>query len=145
MISISCVGAEAVAKKLARAATVVPAKAVPSGLDKCALLVVRSAKQKAPVGETGNLRALIAKGEATPVGIEVRSHAEYSVYQEYGTGIYAENGKGRKTPWAYPSGGGFVWTRGNHPQPFMRPALDENKAEFEAILGVAVMTEIAVI
>lgn len=135
-------GAEAIARKFAKAAVVVPTVAVPSGLDKCALLVVRSAKQKAPVGETGHLRSAIAAGTATPVEAIVTSHADYSVYVEYGTGLYAENGMGRKTPWTYPTGDGFRTTSGNAAQPFMRPALDENKERFEGILGVSVMTAI---
>lgn len=44
----------------------------------------------------------------------VGNSKEYAVYQELGTGIYASEGNGRKTPWFYkdPSGKGHI-TRGN--------------------------------
>lgn len=54
---------------------------------------------------------------------------EYAPYQEFGTGLFAVNGDGRKTGWVYedPKTGEKVWTRGNRPHPFMAPALRENK------------------
>lgn len=48
------------------------------------------------------------------------------VYLEYGTGIHAESGNGRKTPWAYINASGeLVFTRGSQPHPHVRPAVDE--------------------
>jgi len=116
VISISVQGAERIAAKFATAAAVVPAKAVPSGLDKAGLLVLRRAKQKAPV-DTGNLRASINKPPATPSGVEVISPAEYSVYQEMGTYKMAAH-------------------------PYMRPALDESSDQIQEILGHSVITTI---
>ncbi|MFA7167790.1 MAG: HK97-gp10 family putative phage morphogenesis protein [Sphaerochaetaceae bacterium] len=62
------------------------------------------------------------------------TNVEYGPYVEFGTGIYAEDGQGRKTPWVYLYDGkkgdaGFRLTVGNHPQPFMRPAWDEGKKD----------------
>ena len=71
----------------------------------------------------------VVKGEPT---VTIRNIMKYSVYIEMGTGIHAEGGKGRKTPWKYPiiKNGeivGFLTTSGMKPQPFLRPAaLAEN-------------------
>lgn len=89
------------------------------------------AAEKAPK-DTGNLMGSI-ESKVEDNGVEivgtVFTPVYYSVYQEYGTGLFAENGDGRKTGWAYedPKTGETVWTRGNRPHPFMRPALTENK------------------
>ena len=48
--------------------------------------------------------------------------------------MYAENGKGRKTPWLYKNKDGeTVWTHGSKPQPFIRPARDEAKEKVEKV------------
>jgi HK97 gp10 family phage protein len=47
------------------------------------------------------------------------------IYIEFGTGIYAKGGRGRKTPWVYsPAAGVFFTTQGMHAQPFMGPAYE---------------------
>lgn len=93
-------------------------------------LVEGAAKDKAPK-DTGALRRSIkSKVEVTGNTIEgiVFTPLEYAPYVEYGTGLFAENGNGRKTPWVYMDDkGNYHYTRGQHPQPYMRPALEENK------------------
>lgn len=50
------------------------------------------------------------------------------VYLEYGTGIYAEDGSGRKDAWSYVgSDGEWHTTRGMPAQPHVRPAFDEER------------------
>lgn len=70
----------------------------------------------------------------------------YAVYVEYGTGIHAENGQGRKDPWIAPmvidGEDTFRWTEGMHPQPFLRPAWDEKKDEVQKILVQALQARI---
>jgi hypothetical protein len=52
----------------------------------------------------------------------VTNSAPYGVYIEYGTGIYAVGGNGRKTPWGYEDDEGtFHWTWGSRAYPFMEP------------------------
>ena len=94
-------------------------------------LVEGAAKDKAPK-KTGALRrSITSKVEVTGNTIEgiVFTPLEYAPYQEYGTGLFAENGNGRKTGWAYEDEktGETIFTRGNRPHPFLRPALEENK------------------
>ncbi|MDA7028457.1 HK97 gp10 family phage protein [Bacillus sp. CLL-7-23] len=68
----------------------------------------------------GGLKAVISVG------------ASYSVYVEYGTGIYAEDGNGRKTPWVYYDNklNRWVVTRGMRAQPFWNPAVDKGMRYF---------------
>ena len=104
-------------------------------LGQACALVERSAKQKAPKGE-GDLRRSITSKVDGLVGI-VFTPLEYAPYVEYGTGIHAEGGNGRKdVPWAYEDEktGELIWTSGQEPQPYMRPALYSNVSNIKAIL-----------
>lgn len=88
----------------------------------------------APTGD-GNLKASIEvqyiRGGLTAI---VRVGAGYAIYVEYGTGIYATEGNGRKTPWVYWSDklNRWVYTRGMHAQPFWNPALDVGRRYFQS-------------
>lgn len=114
-----------------------PDTMVPKVQKACAL-VERTAKQKAPK-DTGALRRSITsrvdKDGKDVVGI-VYTPLEYAPYVEYGTGLFAEGGDGRKdVPWTYQAdNGNFYITSGQKPQPYMRPALDENRAQILRIL-----------
>jgi phage gpG-like protein len=60
--------------------------------------------------------------------VSIGTNLKYAPYVEYGTGIYAESGNGRKTPWSYFSKKyGWVTTRGMVARPHLRPALDNNR------------------
>lgn len=55
----------------------------------------------------------------------------YAIYNEFGTGIYADNGQGREDGWVYPIGDGeFRFTRGLPPKYFVRDTREfyEDKA-----------------
>lgn len=101
-----------------------------SAMQQACNLVESAAKDKAPK-DTGALRrSITSKVEATGNSIEgiVFTPLEYAPYVEYGTGLYSESSNGRKTPWVYMDDkGNYHYTRGQHPQPYMRPALEENK------------------
>ena len=64
----------------------------------------------------------------------VGTNVEYAVYVEFGTGEFAENGRGRKGGWVYqdPSGEWF-FTYGQAPQPYLRPAFRRNRTQIEAL------------
>ena len=106
-------------------------------VQKACALVERTAKQKAPK-DTGALRnsiqSRVEESEGDIVGV-VFSPLEYAPYVEYGTGLFAEEG-GRKTPWLYEDEetGEKIFTRGQKPQPYMRPALNENRERIIEIL-----------
>ena len=101
----------------------------------CAL-VERAAKEKAPK-DTGALRRSITSevdnSSGEMVGV-VFTPLEYAPYVEFGTGLFAEKGGRQDVPWNYQDDeGNWHSTSGQRPQPFMRPALDENR---EAILNI---------
>lgn len=89
------------------------------GLEKCGLVAEGYAKKLCPV-DTGNLRNSITHvvDEQEPAAI-IGTDNEYAAYVELGTGIYAEGGGGRPTPWVYQDAkGNWHYTRGNKAQPF---------------------------
>jgi HK97 gp10 family phage protein len=105
-------------------------------LGRACALVERSAKQKAPKGN-GDLRRSITSKVENGEGI-IYTPLEYAPYVEYGTGLFAEEGGRKDVPWCYKDDEG-EWhsTSGQKPQPFMRPALNENRAEILRILKEA--------
>lgn len=108
-----------------------------SGLKKACAIVERAAKQKAPKG-TGELRrSITSKVEQNGNEIQgvVFTPLEYAPYVEFGTGLFAESGGRQDVPWNYQDDKG-EWhsTSGMKPQPYMRPALNENREEILRIL-----------
>lgn len=105
-----------------------PAK-IDKALKKACAVVERSAKMKAPKGTTGELARSITSRTQDGVG-EVYTPLEYAPYVEYGTGLFAEEGGRQDVPWRYQDEKGeWHTTYGQNPQPYMRPALDENRDE----------------
>ena len=108
-------------------------------LESAALIVEASAKALAPVGDSGELRDKIdhnvTDGTNGPQA-KIGSPLDYAMYVEYGTGEFAENGAGRKGGWSYQTPDGeWHHTDGMKPQPFLRPAFRENKANIENVIG----------
>lgn len=106
---------------------------IEGALGTCCALVERSAKQKAPKDNGELRRSITSKVEGTQ-GI-VFTPLEYAPYVEYGTGLFAESGGRMDVPWNYQDDEG-EWhsTSGQKPQPFMRPALDENQETIKRLL-----------
>ena len=108
-----------------------------NALGRACAVVERAAKQKAPK-DTGALRRSITS-EIQDNGSELQgvvfTPLEYAPYVEYGTGLFSTEGGRKDVPWNYQDDKG-EWhsTSGQHPQPFMRPALDENREEILRIL-----------
>lgn len=70
--------------------------------------------------------------------VTIVSNLFYSVYVELGTGIFAEKGNGRKTPWVWKDfNGKWHFTRGmraaNEGKGFLRPAVEEHIDELREI------------
>lgn len=99
-------------------------------LERACLMVENDAKQNCPT-DTGQLKGSITHEVQGNTGV-VGTNVEYAPYVEYGTGLFARDGNGRQTPWVYRTADGeFYWTRGQHPQPYLEPALDSNRASIE--------------
>lgn len=111
-----------------------------NALGRACALVERAAKLKAPKGN-GDLRRSITSKVENGEGI-IFTPLEYAPYVEYGTGLFAEEGGRKDVPWCYQDDRG-EWhsTSGQHPQPFMRPALNENRAEILRILKEALTND----
>lgn len=134
MNNIEVEGLDRITDKLDNVASV---QSVEGALMKCCALVERAAKQNAQKFRgTGELSRSISSKIEGNTGV-VFTVLEYAPYVEYGTGLFAEGGNGRKdVPWCYydEKTDEFVYTEGMHPQPFMRPALDENINKINRIL-----------
>lgn len=139
---------------------------VEDALTYATLLLERAAAQKAPKGEIQ--QSITSKVEDLK-GIVYTPH-RLAPYLEYGTGIYSIHPKGgrKEVPWVYVEGeynepsskriyteaeadrtvasmraDGIpaVKTYGSHPQPFLRPALDENRQKILEVLGEALIND----
>ena len=101
---------------------------ISAAIGKACALVEGEAKKKAPK-DTGALRRSISSTVKGTEGI-VFTPLEYAPYVEYGTGLFAEEGGRKNVPWYYKDEEG-KWHRssGQHPHPYMRPALNENREE----------------
>ena len=114
--------------------TMVDEETINKALGKACALVERSAKEKAPKGD-GTLRRSITSKVEDLEGV-VYTPLLYAPYVEYGTGLFAEAGDGRKdVPWMYQDDkGNWHSTSGMKPRPYLRPALNENREEIKRIL-----------
>ena len=106
---------------------------IEASLAKACALVEASAKKKAPKGN-GALRNSITSKVENNEGV-VFTPLEYAPYVEFGTGLFAESGGRTDVPWNYQDDKG-EWhsTSGMKPQPFLRPALNENRERIIEIL-----------
>ena len=133
-------------------------------LNKACLLIERQAKINAQALSEGDgtLAGSITSRVEDYSGV-IYTPLFYAPYVEYGTGIEAESGKGRQdVPWVYVKHSGkeggsaqksytldeakntvaylrskgleAYYTYGQKPQPFMRPALDDNREKIVEIL-----------
>lgn len=141
---MSSIRLEGIEEVLGQLENITNVRTYENALKRACALVERSAKQKAPKGN-GDLRRSITsrvdvQGDEL-VGV-VYTPLEYAPYVEFGTGLFAENGGRTDVPWNYQDDEG-EWhsTSGMHPQPYMRPALDENREEILRLLREGVSND----
>jgi HK97 gp10 family phage protein len=104
------------------------------GLERCGEKAVEYAKDLCPV-DTGNLRNTITHTVEDGKKAIVGTPTEYAIYQEMGTGKYAEGGGGRPTPWKYQDAQGiWHWTAGNRAHPFIKPSIADHQGTYKNIL-----------
>lgn len=104
-------------------------------LEEWAILGEGYATEYAPV-DTSNLKNSISHAVDMSEGAAiVGTNVEYGIYQEYGTGVYAEKGSNaKKIPWVYQDEkGNWHTTKGNPPHPFLRPAFENHLDEYQEI------------
>lgn len=104
-------------------------------LERCGLVGEGYAKDLAPV-DTGRGRNSIShKVDESEPAAYIGTNLDYMIYQELGTGIYAEGGGGRPTPWVYQDdNGNWHWTAGNPAQPFLAPAVKDHQQTYRNII-----------
>ena len=95
---------------------------------------------KANITESGRVDTGAMRNSVTHQVVEsenavyIGSDLEYALYNEVGTGIYAEGGGGRKDPWRYQDEkGNWHTTVGMKPVHFLKRAASENADEYMAI------------
>ncbi|MBP5434057.1 hypothetical protein [Ruminococcus sp.] len=85
-------------------------------------------------GPGGTLRQSIAHASKDGVAY-VGSDIFYASYVELGTGLHAEGGKGRKTPWVWIDKNGKPHkTYGMKPRHFLKKAVQDHQREYKAII-----------
>lgn len=85
-------------------------------------------------GPGGTLRNSIAHASRDGVAY-VGSDIFYASYVELGTGLHAEGGKGRKTPWVWIDKNGKPHkTYGMKPRHFLKKAVQDHQKEYKAII-----------
>lgn len=110
-------------------------------ITECCLIVENEAKERCPVDE-GLLRRSITHEVDKQQGV-VGTNISYAPYVEFGTGLFSAKGDGRQTPWTYlDSKGKWHTTVGQHPQPFLHPALTNNRSEINKTLKDEMSKEI---
>lgn len=102
-------------------------------LERCGEQAEGYAKDLAPV-DTGRGRNSIShKVDESEPAAYIGTNLDYMIYQELGTGIYAEGG--RPTPWVYQdANGNWHWTAGNPAQPFLAPAVKDHQTTYRNII-----------
>ena len=99
------------------------------------------AGDKVGTGGTGALRADTKSLGSKVIGDEVHGSVgntlEHAIYHHQGTGVYAENGNGRKTPWSYtdPETGKEIWTKGSKPNPYLKDTIEQEQSNIAKWLG----------
>jgi len=88
--------------------------------------------------DTGNLKDSIdytMNQDGSNITGKVGTPLMYGVYQEFGTGEYAENGAGRKGGWSYQGPDGkWHHTHGNKPTKFLRNGMRKAKPQIKQII-----------
>ena len=105
-------------------------------------MVEAVAKQKAPKGDGELRRSITSKvvEEGSDLVGVIYTPLEYAPYVEYGTGLFAEESGRQDVPWHYKDDeGNWHSTKGMHPYPFLRPALEETRDKLVEVIkeGIA--------
>ena len=83
--------------------------------------------------------------EWSPSGVlmTITNTTSYSVYNECGTGIYAENGQGRQGGWYYPVGdGSYRFTLGMPPKRFVRDSYEFYKEKAPSMIQQSIFNKL---
>lgn len=135
---------EGIGKVLKRLEKLSNTENIEKAMGKACAVVEAAAKQNAPK-DTGALKSSITSKvevEGKEVIGTIFTPLEYAPYVEYGTGLFAESGGRKDVPWNYQDDKG-EWhsTSGQKPQPFMRPAIEDNRDKIIKILKESIKND----
>lgn len=103
-------------------------------LERCGSQAEGYAKDLASYDTSRLKNSITHQVDGDDMSVIIGTDVEYGVYQELGTGIYAEGGGGRPTPWVYQDEkGNWHYTRGNKAHPFLKPALADHAQTYRNI------------
>ena len=109
--------------------------AVLRALERCGMEAEGYAKDLAPVDTGAGRNSISHQVDESESAVYIGTNIDYMIYQELGTGKYAEGGGGRPTPWVYQDdNGNWHWTAGNPAQPFLAPAVKDHKTTYRNII-----------
>lgn len=125
-------------------------EAVGRSLEEIGLRAEGHAVQNAPVGTPESTGVQHYKGSSLKnsithkvventvhIGTNIKSENgfPYGIAVELGTGIYAANKDGRKSPWAWQDkNGDWHWTKGIKPTHFLKNAIANHQKEYEKVI-----------
>lgn len=119
-------------------------QAVSRGLDAIGMTAEAHAKQTindAGRIDTGRLINSISHNvEEEENAVYIGTNVEYAIWHEVGTGVYAADGKGRKSPWAFKDEktGEWIWTKGVKPLHFLQDAACNHSDEYKKIMKASI-------
>ena len=89
-----------------------------------------------PTDTTALQNSLDYKIDLSDMSVTIGVNTEYAIYVCFGTGVFAENGQGRKGGWTYldKDTGQRIFTMGSRPQPYLRPAYKDNVENIKQII-----------
>lgn len=103
-------------------------------LERCGSQAEGYAKDLAPYDTNRLKNSITHQVNDDEMSVIIGTDVEDGVYQELGTGIYAEGGGGRPTPWVYQDEkGNWHYTRGNKAHPFLKLALADHTQTYKNI------------
>ena len=109
--------------------------AVLRALERCGEQAEGYAKDLAPANTGAGRNSISHQVDESESAVYVGTNIDYMIYQELGTGKYAEGGGGRPTPWVYQDdNGNWHWTAGNPAQPFLKPAVADHTKTYSNII-----------
>lgn len=109
--------------------------AVVRALERCGEQAEGYAKDLAPVDTGAGRNSISHQVDESESAVYIGTNIDYMIYQELGTGKYAEGGGGRPTPWVYrDDNGNWHWTAGNPAQPFLAPAVKDHQTTYRNII-----------
>ena len=121
-------------------------KAVARGLEAIGMTAEGYAKQTitdANRVDTGRLRNSISHTvKSEEEAVYIGTNVEYAIWHEIGTGIYAEDGQGRKSPWAFKDEKGeWHMTSGVKPLHYLQKAAADHTDEYKRIMEASLKGE----